>query len=941
MPTILDTENWMSHLNMDVKVVDTVIPASHDASSYPTTDLIQTFENTWVGSVTQVADYAAQLNAGVRYFDMRVTVDDKQQLRMKHAGYKFESLESVLKQLRAFSDAHPGEYIFLDLNPDTIDVARSTVAALIKVLADNDLTLVKKKLSTAHLTNEGGTKKFNPNITWRGLGDARFVVTLYADDSDPDKNNTLAQTGLQELVKSQSFLSDSRNFRTSPFGPDSFGPNYWTTAQIEYYLYCKLRDWNKSCMMITQLINTPLLSPVPGDSAAACDLRFVDTANRWSRVVGGLENGPPKPADLTFQYTYTGVPKTEWVHTPGSGKTWWELVFPPDKPQPSPLFSADGKWLGPRPNVVFRDMVNAGYNRTCIHTLIRANSFSTSPDITLTDLVKKRNTVRFRVDGHASSGESSYLCVDPQTKVMKLTTNWWDPSCKFLLLGYEPTDTQDLVYSGSAVDYTIQDKRAFRMVQPPKADALNTDAKCMTVAPIQNTVSKLDGQVYWGMTWAESQDRETFACIDPDNIEKTGSIYFGGRVVIRTMYGAAKNTAEEIAQKFKNEVLPEAAAGIAAVCLTPVAAIVGSSIGGGVAGPVGLLAGGVGAVAALWVAALKTGDAVAQTLLANNRRFTFLQANGGLVFATSPGWDAATTFVIEQEVPKNYVQPAANPLRGAVGKTVSSSTGTVVVTDPANSTNKLGWVVLGTGTKYSWVTDRGEPSEFPDLLPPDATSLVSGRKISVDWGPLAQTGYAVAQSVAIVNPYLGPTVSGIVAVSVQAQTAQLVVVDPTTKAIVAQVYLSGGTKWNWVVGLQGEVMGLAPPDYTELKQGRQVKVASIQLPGKPMMAVSVSIVNPNQTTVVTGMVAKQVSSVADPLVLQDQTTKAILGPFAVTKYTMCTVVDKNWLPKGSPHALSTLPLGSVVRISYIQPPGGVAKVVYSVALVDSTGIAYP
>jgi hypothetical protein len=72
----LDPENWMSHLDPSVRVLDSYIPGSHDASAYLIGYRSADMRNESVGAITQAASYMAQLNAGSRFFDMRCTRHD-------------------------------------------------------------------------------------------------------------------------------------------------------------------------------------------------------------------------------------------------------------------------------------------------------------------------------------------------------------------------------------------------------------------------------------------------------------------------------------------------------------------------------------------------------------------------------------------------------------------------------------------------------------------------------------------------------------------------------------------------------------------------------------------------------------------------------------------------------------------------------------------------
>lgn len=298
----------MSHLNLDTRIIDTKIPASHDSSCYPTTNVFQDFANQWVGAVTQLEGYTAQLNTGVRYFDMRIARHNGDLYMHHNTDWFFETFDQVLSQIRAFSDAHPGEYIFLDLDFDTNDASLSG-----EILTKITNHLDESRISTAHVN--GGL--FNPNVTWRDLGQARFLIAW-------SLNNWGGKT----------WMMYNEYFRYSPYDDfDKHDPNWITN-----YLTNQLAAWDKSRLMVSQAINTPLLSFVthPGE----LDANAQATLNYWA-------------------YTH--------------------------------LQSA---------NIIMRDFVNAGYNSSIINAIISANHFSSDPYYAVSDtMVRQQDTVRFRVLG--------------------------------------------------------------------------------------------------------------------------------------------------------------------------------------------------------------------------------------------------------------------------------------------------------------------------------------------------------------------------------------------------------------------------------------------------------------------------------------------------------------------------------------------------------------
>ena len=116
--------------NMDARIVDIALLGSHDAfsdgirySSKPNVNEGGIMNNKIVNilgkglvvkmSKAQMVGAMDQLNAGVRYFDVRLTkIDD---VYYTCHGYLSNTLDTYLKEIVLFLDNHPGEYIIFDL----------------------------------------------------------------------------------------------------------------------------------------------------------------------------------------------------------------------------------------------------------------------------------------------------------------------------------------------------------------------------------------------------------------------------------------------------------------------------------------------------------------------------------------------------------------------------------------------------------------------------------------------------------------------------------------------------------------------------------------------------------------------------------------------------------------------------------------------------------
>ncbi|MCB0842792.1 MAG: hypothetical protein KDE26_05930 [Bacteroidetes bacterium] len=443
MQNQIDRENWMSHLNPHVRVLDSYIPASHDSSAYPTSDVPQMFQNEWVGAVTQLAGYTAQLNTGVRYFDMRV-VPHGGKLVMHHSSYYYEPFANVLHQINEFAKSHRGEFIFLDVDTDP-----PYVQQVLQAIEEN---LDISNFATAHINHDD---TFNTSVTWGDFGGKQLLVTFQS-------NGTVYRPWLLERDK----------FRSSPY--DSF--NKKSIPQIVDYLNVQVASWRKDKMFIAQVINTPLASPIknPAEDDAEAEGIF----NQWIM-------NHPKGSNL---------------------------------------------------NVIMRDFVNAGYNRKAIDYIINLNEFSSSPVVSLGSKIYLEDYIRFKTDGNL------YMYLDGNNKV-SLTPKKSEATV-FQVRNRDYNNQSPFLLSGNMDADTTDAQGNFRLT----AITNNKDNLVLSINDKNN-------QLFNGITWAASDDDETFTCFNPDVLNDTSNITDGSKVIIRCMQGASGNLFEKITRTIRDHII--------------------------------------------------------------------------------------------------------------------------------------------------------------------------------------------------------------------------------------------------------------------------------------------------------------------------------------------------------------------------------------------------
>jgi hypothetical protein len=124
-----DYSTWMSEtLTDEVRIVDVAMPGSHDSLSYGINFFSAVDENAVSAplqqpllkglgvrqSITQTLNVRQQLEAGVRYFDLRVTRSEEDGQWYGVHNYRSVLLADALTQFNNFLLTHPGEVVILD-----------------------------------------------------------------------------------------------------------------------------------------------------------------------------------------------------------------------------------------------------------------------------------------------------------------------------------------------------------------------------------------------------------------------------------------------------------------------------------------------------------------------------------------------------------------------------------------------------------------------------------------------------------------------------------------------------------------------------------------------------------------------------------------------------------------------------------------------------------
>lgn len=127
-----DLENWMGKLSSNLKALPIIylaIPGSHDSMSYSINDsstpapdaepeivhlykLVPCVVRKWAR--TQSLSVSEQLNAGIRFFDLRMARQSCLGNYYFVHGLYCDKVEIPFEEIRAFLDSHPEEFVILD-----------------------------------------------------------------------------------------------------------------------------------------------------------------------------------------------------------------------------------------------------------------------------------------------------------------------------------------------------------------------------------------------------------------------------------------------------------------------------------------------------------------------------------------------------------------------------------------------------------------------------------------------------------------------------------------------------------------------------------------------------------------------------------------------------------------------------------------------------------
>ncbi len=218
---------WMSFLEGKVKVVDTVIPGSHDSATYSMRE---------VGNIgdayakTQDYNLTAQLLSGIRYLDLRCKMKDNSVV-ICHGSVTGSKLKTILEQINRFVEVAPGELLLLDFQ-ELKDECEEKVVKLIQATIWEDYIVPKALVNT--------------ELTFEEIRENNYRIIIFWNSK-----NTC----------NKDYLTPRNKGIWSPYEESIYKGS---TSNIPAFLDERKRQWKKShpqCFFVAQAISTPAINP--------------------------------------------------------------------------------------------------------------------------------------------------------------------------------------------------------------------------------------------------------------------------------------------------------------------------------------------------------------------------------------------------------------------------------------------------------------------------------------------------------------------------------------------------------------------------------------------------------------------------------------------------------------------------------------------------------
>jgi len=152
----VDLQNWTSNLPDNMNIALMSVPGTHDSATWNYDDLIM---NSFVKTQRTESDFYAQLNEGIRFFDIRVKPEKDKKWSLYHGShYLGISFDQFLDDINIWLSAHPKETIFVSVKEDEQNKNAPTNDAIFKEYRENYKNKIQWVLNAEASTTLGDAR---------------------------------------------------------------------------------------------------------------------------------------------------------------------------------------------------------------------------------------------------------------------------------------------------------------------------------------------------------------------------------------------------------------------------------------------------------------------------------------------------------------------------------------------------------------------------------------------------------------------------------------------------------------------------------------------------------------------------------------------------------------------------------------------------------------
>jgi hypothetical protein len=177
-------KTWTSRLGANVPLSMVSIPGTHDSVTYSSHSIFQAS----FSSQTQSWSILSQLEAGIRYFDLRVRYNRKGELITHHGVIDYEHLLDTFMQFNYFLKIHPQEFIITsfqaqkgaDPSQDVLDLLHKRD---IPILLSKSIPTVEQARGKVWVHSGLNIPFHNRTYEFLGLGGVQDKPHIYAQNN--------------------------------------------------------------------------------------------------------------------------------------------------------------------------------------------------------------------------------------------------------------------------------------------------------------------------------------------------------------------------------------------------------------------------------------------------------------------------------------------------------------------------------------------------------------------------------------------------------------------------------------------------------------------------------------------------------------------------------------------------------------------------------------